>query len=159
MKKIYFLRHAHSESNAYIEDIDRPISVFGKIQAAQVAKDAFDNVEKPEFCFVSSAQRAQETAKYFQDIWQIKNDHFIITSDLYDFQGRVFRNFIYNLSEEWQTVMLVGHNFAISNVVKYFADSHVDPLAPCTMVCIEFDCKEWYSLRKGTVTNIFLSEL
>lgn len=154
MKTIYFLRHAHAREVLRQEDVERPIDVKGKMEASSVAFFAKEHLTAPEACFVSHAKRAQQTAQYFKEAWNIKDDCYILTSDLYDFGGEKIKNFIYNLSEEWSRVLLVGHNFAITDLVNYFGDKSLDALPTSGLVSVVFDCDSWQALRRGETKEI-----
>lgn len=156
MKTIYFLRHAHAPEVLRQEDVERPIDVKGKMEASSVAFYAKQHLSMPEACFVSHAKRAQQTARYFKEAWEIKDDSYILSSVLYDFDGEKIKDFIFNLSEEWDCVLLVGHNPAISNLVNYFGDKSVAMLPTSGMVSIVFDCNNWHALKKGETTQIIL---
>lgn len=154
MKTIYFLRHAHASDVRRQEDVERPIDVKGKLEASNVAFYAKQHLPTPDACYVSHAQRAQQTARYFKEAWHIKEDSYILTSDLYEFDGEKVKEFIYNLPDEWSTVLLVGHNFAITEVTNYFGDKYVEALPTSGMVSIDFDCNNWQALRRGKITQI-----
>ncbi len=158
MKEIYFLRHANAPEEIFMDDIERPIGVTGKIEASRVAFYAKEHLKAPEVCFVSHAKRTQQTARYFKEAWDIKNDRYILSTDLYDFDGEKVKDFIYNLSEAWSRVLLVGHNFAITELVNYFGDKSVNSLPTSSLVSIVFECEYWHSLKKGKTTNIILAD-
>lgn len=154
MKTIYFLRHAHSPEVLRQEDVERPIDVKGKMEASRVAFYAEQHVAAPEACFVSYAQRAQQTARYFKEAWEIKDDCYILSSELYDFGGEKIKDFIYNLSDEWSRVLLVGHNFAITELVNYFGDKSLEALPTSGFVSIVFDCNSWQAIKRGETKEI-----
>lgn len=158
MKQIYFLRHADASSLQRMEGVERPISVQGKLEASRMAFYVKDQLPAPEVCFMSHALRAQQTAKYFKEAWEIKDDNYLLTSKLYDFGGQEVLHFIYNLSEEWNSVLLIGHNFAMTEVVNHFGDKPVDILPTAGLVAIDFESDTWQGLRKGKITKIILPE-
>jgi len=158
MKEIYFLRHAHAPDTLRVEDVERPIDVKGKMEASRVAAYVKNILQAPDVCYVSHAKRAQQTAAYFKEIWDINKNCFLLTSELYDFNGDKVKNFIYNLSEEWNRVLLVGHNFGITEVVNYFGDKSVNALPTSGLVHITFEADTWHGLRKGTTNDIILPD-
>lgn len=156
MKELYFLRHAHATATLRVEDVERPLEVRGKVDASRVAFYAKEHLQAPEACYVSHAVRAQQTAAYFKEVWNIKDNSYFLTSELYDFQGEKVKRFIYNLPAEWNRVLLIGHNFGITEAVNYFGDKSVDSLPTAGFVYISFDCDDWQALRKGSTKNIIL---
>lgn len=158
MKELYFLRHAHAAASLRVDDVERPIDVKGKMDVSRVASYAKQHLQPPEACYVSHAKRAQQTAAYFKDIWRIKKDCYLLTSELYDFNGDKVKRFIYNLPDEWNRVLLVGHNFGITEAVNYFGDKSINALPTSGLVYIEFDSDTWQGLRKGTTKNIIVPD-
>lgn len=158
MKEIYFLRHADASFMLRVEDEQRPLSVKGKVEASQVAFYAKNHLQPPDACYVSHAKRAQQTAEYFKDMWDMKENNYFLTSELYDFKGDKVKQFIYNLPAEWNRVLLVGHNLGISEVANYFGDKLVYALPTAGLVHIAFDKDDWQTLTKGSVKNVILPE-
>lgn len=158
MKELYFLRHAHAKDTLRVEDVQRPLNVKGKVEASRVAFYAKEHLHVPDACYVSHAKRAQQTAKYFKEAWEIKENNYFLTSELYDFQGDKVKRFINNLPAEWSRVLLVGHNFGITEAVNYFGDKSVNSLPTAGLVYISFDCEDWQALRKGSTKNIILPD-
>lgn len=159
MKELYFLRHAHAAATLRVEDEERSLDVRGKMDASKVAFYVKEHLPAPEACYVSHAVRAQQTAAYFKEVWSINENCYLLTSELYDFQGDKVKRFVYNLPEEWDRVLLVGHNFGITEGVNYFGDKFVDSLPTTGFVRISFESKDWLSLRRGSIKNIILPEL
>lgn len=158
MKEIYFLRHAHALDTLRVKDVERPIDVKGKMDASRVAAYAKNRLQAPDVCYVSHAKRAQQTAEYFKEAWNINKDCFLLTSELYDFKGDKVKRFIYNLPEEWSRVLLVGHNFGITEVVNYFSDKSINALPTCGLVHVTFEADTWHGLRQGTTKDIVLPD-
>jgi phosphohistidine phosphatase len=50
-------------------------------------------------------------------------------------------------------VLLVGHNFGISDLLNYFCDSDLE-LRTGEYVCISFDCDKWKETFRGTGTIV-----
>lgn len=156
MKVIYFLRHAHSLDTLRVEDVKRPLDVRGKLDASEMANYAKQHLLAPDVFYVSHATRAQQTARYFKEVWEIRDEAYILTSSLYDFEGDKIKDFIYNLPEEWERVLLVGHNNGITEAVNYFGDKAIEALPTTGLVSIEFEYKSWQALRRGHVKHIAL---
>jgi phosphohistidine phosphatase len=72
-----------------------------------------------------------------------------IEEELYDFGGRQVANFIHNLSDEHNIVIIFGHNHAFTAVANNFGDIYIDNVPTCGMVMIQFDSKSWKNIDKG----------
>lgn len=160
MKYIYLLRHAKaSRGSSFDKDIDRPLSLEGMIEASGVADKAKASLEAPEICFTSPAKRAIQTAKFFNEAWGLRNDQCVVHPELYDFEGTSLRSFILNISDEWTRVMVVGHNFAMSDVLAELGgDPEINIMSTSTFVAIAFEEEHWHSLKRGKIIEAIFAE-
>lgn len=160
MKHIYFLRHAKAPSDVWLEDIKRPLGAEGKVQAAAIAKYALQHIKAPEIIFTSSAQRALQTALYLKEVWKISDEDFQISPLLYAFHKEEVLNFIYGLPNEYKHVMLVGHNFAFSDLVNHTANKRIGILPTAGFVEMKYDVDLWYHVDNGEILRtVFPSDL
>lgn len=153
MKHIYFLRHAKAASDIELKDMERPLSAEGELQAATLARHALKHIKAPEVIITSSASRALQTALYLKEAWRMANENLLITPNLYTFGKEGVLDFIYGMDDEYKQVMLVGHNFAFSDVVSYTANERVGILPTAGFVEVRYDVKHWYQVAKGEVVN------
>jgi len=160
MKEIVLVRHAKSSWEFNVSDHDRPIKPRGVKDVTLVAQ-AFDiRKYNPEKVLCSSAKRAQQTAELFLKVARFTTFAPEIHSKLYDFSGNDVIDFIKSLSNEYQRIMIFGHNHAFTSISNIFGNQPIDNLPTSGLIHIKFDLESWKDLKKGkTVQTIFPRDL
>ena len=60
---------------------------------------------------------------------------------------------------EHDSLILFGHNEAITNFVNKFGDIYIDNVPTSGLVALQFDSDDWENLGKGkTITTLFPSQ-
>lgn len=156
MKTIILIRHAKSSWEHNVTDRDRPLKSRGFKDAERVSK-AFKNQGLiPDIVFSSPAKRALSTCKIFFKNLNIDFETLIVEESLYDFEGERVINFIKNLNENHQSVMIFGHNNAFTSICNIFGNSYIDNLPTSGLVVINFKEHLWAEIKYGiTELNIF----
>ena len=106
-------------------------------------------IDAPQKMIVSDATRAQMTARYFKDAWNITDKDFILNHDLYDFSGQQVMEVIKSIDNSLERVMIVGHNHAFTSIVNMLGDNYIDNLPTCGFVEIEFSVDDWNNANYG----------
>lgn len=149
MKTIYLLRHAKADKSL-INDIGRDLSGKGRRQAESIGKWMSENGIIPAWIICSSAKRTKATAKICSE--RISYQRSIRFEDgLYDAGSDTYLDIIGALNDKYDSVMMVGHNPAISAMVTILTGVHLD-MSPCMLVCIEIDLDEWRSVKDANGT-------
>lgn len=160
MKRIYLVRHAKSSWEYNVSDHDRPLKNRGDNDAEMMAKFLADKFDLPEKIISSTANRAKSTAKYFKNYWKIKDDQFSLNRALYDFSGGDLIRTIKECDDSVKSLMIFGHNFAITDFVNTFGNLYIDNVPTCGFVVIDFEIDSWKNLTKGqTVYKLFPKEI
>ena len=149
MKTLYLLRHAKSSWKHDLGDHKRPLKGRGKRDAMLVSDHIKTKVAAPQKMIVSDATRAQMTARYFKDAWNISDNDFILNHDLYDFSGQQVMEVIKSIDNSLDRVMIVGHNHAFTSIVNMLGDNYTDNLPTCGFVEIEFSVDDWNNANYG----------
>lgn len=114
MKHLYVLRHAKSDwSNDSLSDKERPLNARGKKDAVLLSRFINKCSPIPELIYCSIARRTRETVK---DLVDFKME---FTDDLYSFYGFDYIEFVKKISESYQTILIVGHNPSIEELLDY----------------------------------------
>jgi phosphohistidine phosphatase len=101
-----------------------------------------------------------ETAKIFKRILSIEDVDFNIKSSLYTFTSRDLLNEIHNCDPVIDTLMVFGHNPAMTNVVNNLGDSQVDNVPTTGLTVIDFQSDSWKNLKDGkTILSLFPKNL
>ena len=160
MKRIIFVRHAKSSWEHEVNDEKRPLKKRGITDAVLVSKDFVNSNIRPEIVFSSPAKRAFETCKIFVRNLNIIEENVRINDALYDFGGQNVVQFIKLMANNYKTVMIFGHNHALTSIVNTYGTTYVDNLPTSGLVVIDFDIENWSDLNQGkTVKTIFPRDL
>ena len=141
MKTIYLIRHAKSSWDIHtIEDHERPLNDRGRRDAERMAEYLKGLDIKPQLALCSTAKRTKETFSYF-------TRHFDslplqLTKKLYLAPVSVLEEEIHSISNEYDNVILFGHNNGVSDLVSIILEKTVD-LPTCSFTQIEFPVNDW----------------
>jgi len=160
MKDLIIVRHAKSSWEHDIIDHQRPLKKRGYNDANLVSKFLNKKGLLIDLVITSDAVRAKSTAKIFILNLNIKNKIVEFNHDLYDFSGSDLLEVIKSCNDSINTLMLFGHNHAITAFVNTFGNKYIDNVPTCGVVIIEFDITKWRDLKPGkTLNHIFPRDL
>ncbi|MFT6731669.1 MAG: phosphohistidine phosphatase [Glaciecola sp.] len=160
MKTLVLIRHAKSSWDHNVGDKKRPLKKRGNTDADLVSLAFRDKELELNKVYSSPANRALSTCKIFINNLNIDNDKLAIEEDLYDFGGESVIKFLKKLNEDYQSVMIFGHNHAFTSICNIFGNSYIDNLPTSGLVVIDFDTKSWTDINKGnTRFTIFPRDL
>ena len=150
MKTLILVRHAKSSwKNASLADIDRPLNKRGKRDAPKMGKRLAEQNVKIDLIITSPAKRTRKTASVFADHLSYKNE-IIKESALYDASNMAILQLIRNLDDNSQTVMLVGHNPGLTNVVNRLSRVNIENVPTCGVVILGYDIDSWTKVDEVT---------
>ena len=156
MKKLIIVRHAKSSWEYDVIDHERPLTERGITDAGVVSTTLKKMSFSPDFVITSDALRAKSTADIFVANLNISSDIFKQSHELYDFSGEKLLSVIRGIDNTFSSVMVFGHNHALTYFVNTFGNKYIDNVPTSGVVIIEFDIDDWKYLTKGnTVKTIF----
>ncbi|WP_019038220.1 SixA phosphatase family protein [Psychroflexus tropicus] len=155
MKRLIFVRHGKSSWDYDVIDFDRPLKKRAYNDADHVISAFKAHLTFEVMVFSSPAQRAKTTAELFKNGLEISDQRFEIVSELYTFNSDEVLNFIKNLNNEFENVMIFGHNPAYTFLVNMLGSLPIDNLPTTGLVSIEFNVDNWKVLEKGK-THLYL---
>ncbi len=160
MKKLILVRHGKSSWDYSVDDKDRPLKERG-INDGHLVSEKFKSQDVAiDAVFSSPANRALHTCVIFLRKLNFPYVKFQLTNNLYDFSGESVLNFVNNLDNRFNTVMIFGHNEAFTNVANSLGNSYIDNVPTTGLVQLDFDVKEWAFVTKGTTAQtIFPKDL
>ncbi|WP_178988293.1 SixA phosphatase family protein [Winogradskyella schleiferi] len=156
MKTIILMRHGKSSWRHNVSDRERPLKTRGKNDAKLVAEEFIKKNDCPEVIFSSPANRALSTCKIFTKTLKIPENDITVIDDLYDFSGESVINFIKQLPNNLNEVMIFGHNHAFTSISNIFGDNFIDNLPTSGLVKINFENDNWKNLKQGTTEFIII---
>lgn len=149
MKTLYMVRHAKSSWEFDVIDHKRPLKKRGVVDAGLVSNYVSEHFEVPELIITSDAIRALSTAQFFKEAYQLPDEKFTITHDLYDFSGHKVMETIKGLDDSLERVMIVGHNHAFTSIVNMLGSKYIDNVPTSGFVYIEFSESHWKDITPG----------
>lgn len=160
MKKLILVRHGKSSWNEDLPDDERPLKKRA-FKDADLVINAFSTFVKPPMTLWSSyAVRALTTAKIFKEKLQIPDDNFVVKEALYTFDGAQLLQVIMSCDDDIDTLMIFGHNPAMTSVVNRLGDQDFNNVPTTGLCMIEFKTNSWKEIKNGkTLLYLFPKNL
>lgn len=160
MKNLILIRHAKSSWEAPLKDFDRPLMKRGILDAHDVSVNISQYLPKTFIIWSSTAARASETALIFAQNLSYPLESIIFKDDLYTFDERQLEKVIKSCDNSLESVILFGHNEAITNFVNKFGDVFIENVPTSGFVSLQFETDSWNNIDKGkTKKTIFPKDL
>jgi phosphohistidine phosphatase len=150
MKEFILLRHAKSNRNYDVADIDRPLATTGMLRIYKVAnqyKELFENVD---CVFSSPANRALHTATIMMNELQMPFYKLNIDNALYTFDSDDIIDYIFAIDDELDKVVLVGHNPAFTFTLNHFSNAGISHIRTAGLAKVSFNVNSWTDVNKGS---------
>ena len=152
MKELVFLRHAKSNREYHVEDIDRPLSLSGIRRIKKISKKKQFFFNSADIILSSPANRALHTAQLMMRQLDYDYKKLIIDRKLYTFYGEELIDYVHKLDNQWNKVVLVGHNPAFTYLVNHFSYKKITHLRTAGLAKITFESYNWASITEGTMS-------
>lgn len=149
MKKLILVRHAKSSWDEPVEDKARSLTKRGIKDAQLVSSEILKYLPKTFVIWCSSAKRAVETAMIFTQNMSFSAESIIFKDELYTFDLNQLEKVIKSCKDEYDCVILFGHNAAITDFVNKFGDVFIENVPTSGFVSIDFDNESWRNIKKG----------
>ena len=151
MKTLHFIRHAKSSwKSTHLADHDRPLNKRGEYSCELMSQEIvklgcdFKNV------YTSSAVRAQSTIQLLST--HVQSDfHWSTDERLYTFESDVLLDWCINLDESLSSVVVVGHNPAITELVTYLTGEFFGNVPTCGYVQLTLKNGQWNDLESESM--------
>ncbi|MGV3696656.1 SixA phosphatase family protein [Flavobacterium sp.] len=154
MKQLILVRHAKSSWDAPLHDYDRPLTNRGIQDAHLVSSNLDGQIPKSFLLWSSAAKRASETAVIFAQNMSFPIESIVFKQELYTFDERKLEQIIKSCSDDYDHLVVFGHNEAITNFVNKFGNTFVDNVATSGFVNIIFDQNSWKYIENGVTKKV-----
>ena len=148
MKTLLLMRHAKSswkESN--IPDHDRPLNRRGKHDAPLMGKLLRDQKMNLDLIISSTAVRAETTANLIAKAIRYKGK-IILDKSIYDAEPMDLLTLLSNSSDEYNNILLVGHNPTMEEMVQMITNSPEITMATCAIAHLTLSIDTWTDLKE-----------
>ena len=147
--RLVLIRHAKSDWGAGVSDRERPLNGRGRSQAPQTGQWLAEELDDVDLAVISVAERAQET-------WRLVSRHLaageVVDSEAaYTFDGDDLADVVAGLPASASTVVLVGHNPAMEELIHIATDTYI-PMATSSLAILELN--SWDEVADGSGTVI-----
>ncbi|WP_046745845.1 SixA phosphatase family protein [Kordia zhangzhouensis] len=160
MKTLIIVRHAKSSWEYPVDDKDRPLKLRGIKDAHLVANHIVKKIETPDIIYSSIANRALHTCAIFTRCLNYSFNKVVIKEGMYDFGGSGLLETIKMCNDEVNTLMVFGHNHAITAVVNTYGSKLFENVPTSGAVVIQFDTQAWKDIDEGkTILKVFPKDL
>jgi phosphohistidine phosphatase len=144
MKTVYIVRHAKSSWDITgIPDEKRPLLEKGKKRTKKAIDFLLENKVSVDYILSSHAVRALDTARILAHALKYKEENIKVDPHLYFTDGENLLDQFYDLPDRYDSVMIVGHNPALSDFVNKYLTEPIDNLPTSGIVSITFDAERW----------------
>lgn len=142
------MRHAKSswkESN--IPDHDRPLNRRGKHDAPLMGKLLRDQKMNLDLIISSTALRAETTANLIAKAIRYKGK-IILDKSIYNAEPMDLLTLLSNSSDEYNSILLVGHNPTMEETVQMIINSPEITMATCAIAHLTLSIDTWTDLKE-----------
>ena len=152
--KLFVLRHAKTEQNSHSgKDVDRDLKHKGLLQLELMRNfidSKFNGIEFRVYC--SNSTRTRNTYRELEPILKIKDLTF--HDELYLPGLKQLLHFLGNQSDSSENILLIGHNFGLSDLCTYIS-GEITLLPTCGLVVYDFpDFSNFNEISKETGIEI-----
>jgi phosphohistidine phosphatase len=152
MKRLLIMRHATPGNKPPgTSDHDRPLHSNGEVEAKRIGRLIKDEGAKPDLIMSSTAERARRTAELVSE--SCGTDSPWLVPELYLAEPEEWLRQLGPLPDEYETVMLVGHNPGLESLLEALTGSE-EPLYPATLVDLKIPIEGWSELSNAATGRL-----
>ena len=156
MKRLILMRHAKAGwDNPDLADFDRPLTRRGEHDAPVMGERLRDRGIRPDLVVSSGAERALRTAILVSRLLHYPERGISRGQGVYDASTQELLDLVRGLSDDYEQVLLLGHNPAFSELGDYFTGGEVEHLRPAGVLCLDFDVQSWEEVDGGNAELVF----
>lgn len=150
MKTLYIVRHAKSSWDfPELPDAERPLLEKGKKRTRYIIQYLLDNKVNVDLIMSSHAVRAMETARIIAHSLNYNESRIQVSRSIYHGDDESYFDLLYDLSDSISSVMIVGHNPAMTNFANRLLSEPIDWLPTSAVVRVDFNADEWTGLPQA----------
>ncbi len=143
MKILLLARHAKSSWNTEAAtDFERPLNNRGLRDAPMMASRLADRDLALDQIVSSTAHRALATARLLAE-GLAHTPAIVQTGDIYEAPSQRILQTIENFDDDWQSVIMVGHNPGMSNTCNLLCQQAGVAMPTCAIACLALDINRW----------------
>ncbi len=150
-RTLYLMRHAEAAAKeARQEDKSRELTQSGVKDALHTGAWLREQNTNWDLIVSSSAIRAEQTALMVAEGMKLDHPRIVLEDVLFDASVRQLLDYVNNIEDAYQSVLIVGHNPAISYLAEYLTKADIGDMAPGAVVIIRFELSSWKLVSENT---------
>ncbi|MDT8421913.1 MAG: histidine phosphatase family protein [Desulfuromonadales bacterium] len=156
MKYLTLLRHAKSSwKDPGCDDFDRPLNKRGRQNAPLIGRRLAMIGEVPEVILSSPAERARRTTELVAAELPCEASAILYEPRIYEAGLETLVELVSQLDDDWQNVMLVGHNPGLTDLANAFAPCKLENIVTCGVVKLVFRVDSWRDIQFNSGRLLF----
>ena len=156
MRTLYLTRHAKSSwDDPTTDDFHRPLNDRGERDAPVMARVFKERGEPVDRLVSSPATRAIMTARVFAKALGVAESAITQDKGIYLAPTEMLLRTVNLLNDDWQRVMLFGHNPGFTELAEYISDADIGEMTTCATVRIDFTVNSWAEVSAGLGTLVW----
>ncbi|KAF0151895.1 MAG: phosphohistidine phosphatase SixA [Ignavibacteria bacterium] len=149
MKYICLIRHAKSSwADPTQTDFERTLNERGEKDAPKMARLVYSKNIFPELMISSPATRAFSTAEIFAEEFGYSVEKIISDARIYESSTRELLEVVQQISDNYKTVFLFGHNPGITNFANLLSYKPIVDMPTCAIVALELNIENWSNAER-----------
>lgn len=156
MKILYLVRHGKSSwEHKDLTDEERPLLVKGENNTKIISEYFQKKNISVDLIITSHAVRAYETARIIAAAIKYPEKDIKVDRQVYFADGEGLFNPLFELPKSVISVMLVGHNPAITNFANQFIEKKIDSMPTSSVICISLNINDWHNIIMAKGKEMF----
>jgi phosphohistidine phosphatase len=152
MKTLLIVRHAKSSWKApRLTDHHRPLNKRGKKAAPEMGRRLKKRGVIPDAIVSSDARRAMDTAVPIAETLGLSNTAIHQEPELYHAGSDHILDIVRQFPDQWNQVMVVGHNPGFTELANLFYPSHIANLPTAGVVELRFNASSWKRIHRDNL--------
>ncbi len=147
-KELFIIRHAKSDWDTVVDDMDRPLTERGVKNAYQMAERMKGDGNVPRLLLTSTAVRAFHTAVIMHRVWELENEALQIRPRLYMAGPDKILQVVSEIPEEVESAAVFGHNPSFTELANRFLSQEVEKIHTAGVARFMFKEDSWKELGR-----------
>ncbi len=155
MKKLYIMRHGKAEDGLNKADYKRKLSSKGIKRNKKTGTQLKERKIQFDTILCSNAHRTLETAQIIADCLDFPQKNIQEAKELYLATVRTLLDQLYVLDNQLDSVLMVGHNPGVSELIGSLSGKLIDWLPTSALIALEIDTDLWENIGNAHVRITF----
>jgi len=148
-KTLFLLRHAMAADKTIDQkDFDRELNSVGLQNSTRMGINFSNKSISFDMILSSPAVRASQTANLIAEQLKYETSKIHHNEEIYEASVRTLLQVVNKMKDDWSSVLLVGHNPAISYLAEYLSNHEVGNMTTCGVVKITFEVDSWQEISE-----------